>query len=160
MADGIGFNIHWFLDPWDEMQAELKIASDRATMYGLRAVGRAVRAGAKAQAPVYKGDDPRVTRGELKGSIKSSRRLTNIADGIYEMTVMPAGSKKKGTTVTRHAGPSRRTGGRQGARGVPLYRRQMEELYGYMKAGMAVAEGDAVRIFEEAYKKAFAKYAP
>lgn len=155
-----GFNIHWLLEPWNEMQAEIRIASDRATMYGLRAVGRAVRAAAKAQAPVYHGDDPRVNPGDLKRSIKSSRRLRNVADGIYEMSVMPAGNKKKGTHVTRAHGPSRRTGGKQGARGVPLYRRQMEEMYGYMEAGIHFAEADAVRIFEEAYAKAFEKWAP
>ena len=160
---------HWFTDPWYEMQAELKIASDRATMYGLRAVGRAVRAAARAQAPVYKGDDSRVVPGDLKRSIKSSRRITKLGGGTYQMAVMPVGNKEKvskkgkvtrGTAVTRAAGPSTRGGGRQGARGVPLYRRQMEEKYGYMRAGMAVAEADAVRIFEDAYKIAFEKYAP
>lgn len=146
--------LHWFTDPWTEMQADLKIASDKATMYGLRAVGRAVRAAARAQAPVYKGSDPRAQAesGQLKKSIKSSRRITSVGSGTYSMTVMPAGNKKKGTHVHRTSGG--------GLRGVPLYRRAMEEKYGYMRAGIGIAEADAVRIFEDAYKIAFEKWAP
>lgn len=153
MADG--FDIHWILEPWNEMQVELQRASDRATMYALRAVGRRVAAVARSNAPVYHGDDPRAQAesGNLKRSIKSSRTIKRGA-GIYEMKVMPVGSKKKGTAVRRHGT------GRGQVRGVPLYRRKMEEKYGYMRAGFAVAEGDALAIFEEAYKKAFAKYAP
>ena len=148
--------VHWFTDPWKEMQVDLQRASDRATMYGLRAVGRRVRAAARSQAPVYSGPDPRAQAeaGNLKKSIKSSRRLKSVASSTYEMSVMPAGSKKQGTAVKRH-------GSSQGAvRGVPLYRRAMEERYGYMRAGMGVAEAEAGRIFEEAYAKAFERYRP
>lgn len=147
-------NLHWFTDPYFEMQDELKIASDRATMYALRAVGRAVRAAARAQAPVYKGSDPRAQAesGSLKKSIKSSRRLSRVSSGTYSMTVMPTGSKKQGTHVRRTSGG--------GLRGVPLYRRQMEEMYGYMKAGIDIGDAAMEAIFEDAYKTAFAKYAP
>lgn len=160
MSDGIGVSIHWFTAPWDEMQAELKIASDRATMYALRAVGRAVRAAARAQAPVYSGTDPRAQaeRGNLKRSIKASRRLSHMADGVYEMRVMPVGNRKQGTAVHRH-GKQRGQAG-SAARGVPLYRRQMEEMYGYMRAGMNIGDAAMVAIFEDAYKTAFAKWAP
>ena len=76
MADS--FSLHVFTDAWDEMQAELKVASDRATMYALRATGRAVRAAARGAAPVYRGTDKRAMAesGNLKKSIKSSRNLT------------------------------------------------------------------------------------
>jgi hypothetical protein len=151
MADDIAI-WHIVTAPWDAMQVDLDRASDRATMYGLRAVGRAVRAAARAQAPVYKGNDPRVVSGELKRSIKSSRRLTSVGSGTYSMTVMPTGNKKQGTAVRRTSSG--------GLRGVPLYRRQMEQKYGYMRAGINVANADAVRIFEDAYKIAFAKWAP
>lgn len=174
MADGFGFSIDWFLDPWKEMQAEADLLTDRATMYAIRAVGRAARAAARAHAPVYKGDDPRAQAesGNLKKSIKSSRRLKHIATGVYELTVMPVGSKKQGTHVQRYGNDAARastlakrrkrgigatTSGQ--VRGVVLYRRQMEEIYGYMRAGVAFAETDALRIYEEAYKKALEKFA-
>ena len=156
MASGIVAEIHWMLQPWDAMQADLKYASDKATMYGLRAVGRAVRAAARAQAPVYHGDDPRATAesGSLKKSIKSSRRITNIASSVYQMRVMPTGTRKQATAVRRHGK------GQGQVRGVPLYRRQMEQEYGYMRAGINIGEAAAMAIYEDAYAKAFAKYAP
>ena len=173
MADG--FDLHIFTEPWDEMQAEIKTASDRATMYALRATGRAVRAAARGAAPVYKGSDKRATAesGNLRNSIKASRSLTRIGDGTYQLTVMPVGSVKQGTAVSRYGNKAARAStlarrsaqgsGRSSSgevRGVPLYRRQMEEKYGYMKAGINVGLADARAVYEEAYAKAFAKYAP
>ena len=178
MADGI--QIRWFLEPWNEMMAEIGPATDRATMYALRAVGRRVRAVARSQAPVYNGTDPRARaeRGNLKKSIRSSRRLTHVSADTYQMAVMPVGSKKQGTSVVRYdagantIGYARKTGhnairttsggnstGGQ-VRGVLLYRRQMEDQYHYMEAGYAAAEAEAGVIIEEAFAKAWEKWRP
>lgn len=151
MADG--FNLHLFTEPWDEMQDALKVASDRATMYALRATGRALIRSAKAKAPVYTGTDPRAVAesGQLRKSIKNGRVIKQ-GGGVYQLQVMPAGSKKKGTHVHRT------TGGE--LRGIPLYRRQMEAKYGFMKSGVNDGLAEARTIYESAYAKAFIKYAP
>lgn len=166
MASGVDFNFHLFTDPWDEMQAEIARVQPRATMYALRRTAAAVRAGARAAAPVYHGSDPRATAesGNLRKSIKSSRSIKNLGGGEFSMTVMPTGSKKQGTGVVRHGNSARRDGDTSKSsgevRGVPLYRRKIEEKVGYMKAGIDLGEGEARTIFESAYAKAFAKYAP
>jgi hypothetical protein len=146
-------------------------------MYAMRSVGRSIARAAKTRAPVYKGDDPRAQAesGNLRKSIRNNRRIKNIA-GIYEMYVGPFGSKKAGTAVVRYnshgitAGHARATGhnaarveaggfSTQGqVRGVPLYRRKIEEKTGFMRTGFAVGTADMHAIYEEAYAKAFAKY--
>lgn len=134
------------------MQLDVSRASDRATMYALRATGRSVIRSARSRAPVYSGNDPRVTPGDLKRSIKNGRTIKRGA-GTYELHVKPTGDVKKGTAVIH----SRRTG--NAIRGIPLYAPKMEALYGYMKAGVSIGEGEARSIYESAYAKAFAKYA-
>ena len=148
---GDGFSLHLFTEPWDEMQRELAIASDKATMYALRATGRSLIRGARAKAPVYSGSDPRVTPGDLRRSIKNGRTIKH-GGGLYELRVSPAGNKKKGTHVHKTKG--------SGLRGVPLYAPKMEEKYGYMQAGYGAAMAEVHEIYTAAYVKAFAKYAP
>lgn len=151
MSDGVSW--HLVLEPWDEMMAALEVAQNRATQYALRATGRALIRSAKAKAPVYSGSDPRAAAesGQLRKSIKNGRVIKQ-GGGTYQLSVMPAGSKKKGTHVHRTSGGE--------LRGVPLYRRQMEEKYGFMKGGVNDGLAEAREIYESAYAKAFAKYAP
>jgi hypothetical protein len=151
MADGFSFNL--ITEPWDEMQRELEIASDRATMFALRATGRAVVRAARAKAPVYSGPDPRATAesGQYRRSIQSGRTITR-GGGNYELHVKPTGSIRKGTHVHRTSEGE--------LRGVPLYAKKLEAMYGVMEAGVDDAEAQALEIYEAAYAKAFAKYAP
>lgn len=148
-----GFDLHVITEPWNAMQAELKVASDRATMYALRATGRSLIRAARSQAPVYSGPDPRPKPGDLKRSIKNGRTIKR-GGGNYELHVKPVGDVRKGTAVIH----SRKTG--RALRGVPLYAPKMEAKYGYMKTGVEVGLADARVIYEAAYRKAFAKYAP
>lgn len=159
------------------MTDEIPVVTKRATMYAVRATGRAIARAAKSRAPVYKGTDPRATAesGNLRKSIKNARRLRTDGD-IYELKVGPFGTKKQGTAVVRYdshgntAGYARATGHnaiRTGSgghstegqvRGVQLYRGQMEDLYGYMRTGIELGDATAKEIFEAAYAKAWAKW--
>ena len=152
MADGISWEL--ITAPFKEMQADIAATQDRATMYAMRRVGAAIRTAAKAKAPVYSGSDPRASAesGNLRKSIKASRSITRLGAGNFSMTVGPFGTKKAGTAVRRH-GTSKGQ-----ARGVPLYRRKMEDRYGYMQAGIDAAEATGAAIYEAAYAKAWAKY--
>ena len=148
MADGLSFEM--ITKPFDDMLADMHRTADKTTMYALRATGRAVAREAKKSVPVYSGPDKRVTPGELKKSIKNSRRLTKNGTGDYGLSVGPFGSKKKGTAVHYRNGSS-------GAlRGVPLYRGKIEDRVGYMKRG--ISDVDFRRTFEDALAKAFEKY--
>jgi hypothetical protein len=71
-------------------------STDRATMWALRQGGRKLASYAKAEAPVYNGTPRRsqgqpVLRGELKKSIKSSKRLKSTGRGGYALKVGPRG---------------------------------------------------------------------
>jgi hypothetical protein len=76
--------------------ARIERSTDRATMWALRQGGRKLGSYAKAAAPVY-GGPPRmsqgqpVKRGELKKSIKSSKRLQRTGPGGYALKVGPRG---------------------------------------------------------------------
>ena len=102
MSDGLSF--HLFTQPFEDAMAEVSRTTDRTTMYALRATGRAMARVAKSRAPVYEGPDPRATAesGNLRKSIKNSRRITRLGVGDYSMKVGPFGSKKKGTAVSRY----------------------------------------------------------
>ena len=152
---GSGISFDMLTGPFNDRAKELNKVTDKATMYALRATGRYIIRAAKAKAPVYHGTDPRATAesGNLKKSIRNSRRLVRAGTGDYSMKVGPFGTKKAGTAVTRSGS------GRGQLRGVQLYRGQMEVIYGYMAAGIAVADGAAARaIFETAYAKAFERF--
>jgi hypothetical protein len=137
---------------FDAMTVEIKDPTRRATMYAMRAVGRSLAKVAKGNAPVYSGTDSRATPGDLRKSIKNARRMTAAGD-TFELKVGPFGSKKQGTAVTRH-GQSKGQ-----VRGVPLYRAKMEDRYGYMRSAISAGEGSAEVIFNEAYAKAWARWA-
>jgi hypothetical protein len=76
--------------------ARIERSTDRATMWALRQGGRKIQSYAKAAAPVYTGK-PRtsqgqpVLKGELKKSIKSSKRLKSAGPGSYSLKVGPRG---------------------------------------------------------------------
>lgn len=134
------------------MTVDIKDPTRRATMYAMRAVGRAIAREAKSRAPVYHGSDPRVTPGMLKKSIANARTMKAFGD-TYELKVGPFGSKKKGTAVTRHGSGSGQV------RGVPLYRAAMETKYGYMRGAMGTADAAMSSVFNDAYAKAWARWA-
>jgi hypothetical protein len=136
---------------FDAMTVEIKDPTRRATMYAMRATGRALARIAKSNAPVYSGTDSRVNPGDLKKSIRNARTMVAAADN-YELKFGPFGSKKKGTSVTRHG-----TGKGQ-IRGVPLYRGAMETKYGYMASAMGMADATVEALFTDAYAKAWAKW--
>ena len=81
MADTISFKV--FTADWQKAMKDVDRRVDRATMYGLRAVGRRVKQEAKKEVPVV--------TGALKASIHSSRRLRPRGPGAYEITVAPRG---------------------------------------------------------------------
>jgi hypothetical protein len=179
VANEFGISFSMFTDPFNAMVADANRLSDRATMYALRATGRRLASRARSKAPVYKGDDYRARgeSGNLRRSIRNARRLTS-AGGNYSLKVGPFPSKKQGTEVVRYgtrrgvaidsrtaahlgiAGPSMKHGETtQGqVRGVQLYRRKMEEKYGYMAAGFASLEGEITEIYQSAIAKALEKY--
>ena len=108
---------------------EMEDVTKSATFYALREAGRKLQAVAKVRAPVYKGalnESPygdaqaKAESGQLRDSIKNARRIKNDG-GSYSLSVGPFGK------VTRAKG--------SGARGVQLYRGQVEEMYHYMASG-------------------------
>lgn len=156
-------SINWVTKPFEDAMDDIRRtdgAADRATKYALRATGRAMVRVAKANAPVYKGTDPRAVaeKGNLRRSIANARKLTGDAATGYTLKVGPFGTKKKGTDV-RRTGPSRREGGTSGqVRGVPLYRAKMEAKYGFMAAAVGMGDAAIRQIYEDAMAKALAKY--
>ena len=158
MTDTVSFTMD--TRQFDEMAEGTVKANHKATMYAMRATGRYMVRIAKAKAPVYKGTDPRAMAesGNLRRSIANAKRLENAGE-TYTLKVGPFGTKKKGTLVTR-TGKSRKEGGTGGqVRGVPLYRGQMEEMYGYMAAAINAGNSAAVKaIYDAAYDKAWAKW--
>lgn len=106
---------------------------DRATMYALRAAGRAVKSAAKRRAPQNRADTPAAPRGRLKASIHSSRRLVKFAPGSYRVHVVPVGPV------------------------VNLYRGKMEERYGFMAAGLAEGEAKMAAQFVATFERTLAK---
>lgn len=151
MADD--FSMVTITAPFKAALDDANRVSDKATMFALRSLGRFTGRAAKAKAPVYRGTDPRAQAesGNLKKSIKNSKRLTQVGH-TFSMKVGPFGSKKAGTSVTRHG-----TGQGQ-LRGVQLYRASQESIYGYMAAGVGEAGSGGREIFEAAYARAFARF--
>lgn len=146
--------------------AEMDRVTDKSTLYALRASGRLIVRKAKANAPVYKGSDPRALAeaGNLKKSISNSRTIVHLGVGDYSMKVGPFGRKKKGTGVVRHgsagAASSRKAGTstKGQVRGVPLYRAAMEEKYGFMASGVSGADAEIRKVYEEAMAKAYERF--
>lgn len=137
MADGIRFRID--SAPTIRELSEIDRRANRATMWALREVGRRVRREARSRAPVYHGPERtadvygqqvEMTPGELKKSIRSSRRLKNYGKGEYGLTVGPRGEH------------------------VHLYANRQEALTPYMKAGYEAAVRDAVELHAKAWERA------
>lgn len=96
MADQVSFSI--ITKPFtDEMKAQHKRV-DRASMYGLREVGRRVKREARKEAPRLSG--------AYRSSIKSSRRLKSTLGGGYSVKVGPRGGvlNPQGASVHLYAG--------------------------------------------------------
>ena len=159
--------MEWITGPFNDVMKDVNRVTDKSTLYALRATGRLVVRKAKGVGPVYPGEknqstspDPRAEAeaGNLKKSISNSRAIQHIGTGDYSMKVGPFGRSKKGTAVTR-TGPSRKKGGTGGqVRGVPLYRAQAEDLYGFMAAGLAAAGPEMRTIYEDALAKAYERF--
>ena len=64
---------------------------DRATMWALREVAREVRKEAGRYAPVGDGSDPREKPGQLKRSVRASRRIKRIGPHTFELVIGPRG---------------------------------------------------------------------
>ena len=176
MAELIGWDL--ITKPFQDVVADSKLTSRKVTMYALRQTGRKMAKIIKPNVPVYKGSDPRamVERGNLRRSVSNARKLNEIGYNEFSLAVGPFGRKKAATDVVRYGtgggiGASRAAHGhgislnQRGAqstagqvRGVPLYRRQIEEQYGYMRAGFASAEPIFRETYEAALAKGFEKY--
>lgn len=136
--------------PTVKAMADIDKRTDRATMYGLRAVGRKVKQEARRRAPVLKNQNlvnvrtvkalrkAGATGGEsrsqpipglLKDSISSGKRLTKTATG-YRIGIAPRGDR------------------------VHLYSGRMEARHHYMAGGHAAAESQMETIFVQAWTKA------
>ena len=141
MANGVSFEM--LTKPFTEFRIEQARVTDKTTMYALRAAGRKIGATARAT-PI-----PVVT-GNLKKSVKNSKRLNHVGTGDYSMFVGQFGTAKKGTAVHYRKGTS-------GAlKGVPLYRGKIEATVGYMKHG--VTGTDLRTIYETALAKAYQRF--
>jgi hypothetical protein len=153
MADG--FSISMLTGPFNDSIAEMNRVTDKATMYGLRTVGRTMQKAIKPKVPVYSGTDPRAQAesGNLKKSVRNSKRLVKVGVGDYSLKVGPFGTKKAGTAVTRHGSGSGQI------RGVQLYRAAQEVRHGYMATGVGDAQATVKTIYEAAYSKAWARFA-
>lgn len=127
MADGFDFSM--VTKPLVDALAERNRVMERAAMWAIRETGRAVRAAAKAEAPVYKGGMSQraykrgggragvgvsaPVSGLLRSSIKSSRMIGG--HGVFRLTVGPRGDR------------------------VHLYAGKIEADKPYMEAGYAAA---------------------
>lgn len=153
MADG--FSISMLTGPFSDSMDEWARVTDKATMYGLRTVGRTMQKAIKPKVPVYSGTDPRAKAesGNLRKSVRNSKRLIKLGVGDYSMKVGPFGTKKAGTAVTRHGSGSGQV------RGVQLYRAEQEVRYGYMASGVGDAQATVKTIYEAAYSRAWEKFA-
>lgn len=89
MSDGLHLNIRYQATLRDLALVDRSVS--RATMWGLRESGRKVKAAARRQAPVYKGQRKDIPRGRLKKSISSARSLRRTADGGWSLTIAPRG---------------------------------------------------------------------
>lgn len=89
MGDGI--SVKFFTKELTRGLKDMERRVDRATMWGLREVGRALKTSARKRAPVYRGRDVRAQSGRLKKSISSSRRLKKVGPHTYSLTVGPRG---------------------------------------------------------------------
>lgn len=141
MADG--FSLKFYTAGVTREVAGVNRELDRATAYGLRRVGALVRSQARSRAPVYAGPARKgVIAGELKKSIKTSKRVKN--DGVYRtLTVGPSG-------------PVRRDQG-GGAYGVPLYRKKAEAKTGFMQGGYEAGIASAGTTLEAAWAKSLGR---
>ncbi len=88
-----GFHASFVTKPFLHSLRELERRVDRATMWSLREVAREMAKEAQRNAPVYSGDDARAKPGELRRSIKPSRRLKHIGPHTYSTVVGPRGSR-------------------------------------------------------------------
>ena len=147
-------SLEWITAPFHDTMKDVARVTDKATLYGLRAVGRKGAAAARKNAPVYKGTDPRAVAesGNLRKSITNSRTIVHVGTGDYSMKMGPFGRKKRGTAVTRHG----KSAGQ--VRGVPLYRAAINDQVGFMQTGLDVMDGVAKETFETAYAKAYARF--
>ena len=153
-------DIEWLTSPFRDVMKDVHHVTDKATLYGLRAVGRKGVSAARKRAPVYQGDDPRAQAeaGNLRKSISNSRTIVHIGTGDYSMKMGPFGRTKKGTAVVR-TGASRKAGGTKGqVRGVPLYRSKVNDQVGFMQDGVAEMNDVAKETFEAAYAKAYERF--
>jgi hypothetical protein len=138
MRDGVSF--HMVLEPALRDMREMQRRTDRATMQGLRAVARKVGQEARRRAPVYAGparivnygdghSGPMVP-GELKRSIRSSRRLVRHGPGDYSLKVGPRGGH------------------------VHLYAAKQGALTPFMHPAYEVAKASAEAIHAKAWERA------
>ena len=147
-------NIDWLTKPFTDAMREMDRVTDKATLYGLRAVGRKGASAARSAAPVYRGDDPRAKAeaGSLRKSISNSRAIVHVGTGDYSMKMGPFGRAKKGTAVTRH-GKSKGQ-----VRGVQLYRAKVNDKARFMNAGIEAMDATAKATFESAYARAYERF--
>ena len=122
------------VDTWHAAVKTLDRAIDRATMYGLRAVGRTVKNAAKKRVPIYGGPDSRIPPGRLKQSIHTSKRLRKIGPHTYINHVGPWGPV------------------------VNLYRGKIEDQSGFMHDGYEAAMGTAIETYRRVYSRTFERF--
>lgn len=162
----IGVSVEIVTKPWKDMTHEAERVARRATMFGLRAVGRAVIRDARQIAPVYPGShnrsaypDPRAEAeaGNLRKSIRNAKRIKRVGDD-YELKVGPFGTKKAGTLPVRYGmegGMSAIADARSGARQFMVSRmatrnhafRQGNSTYGQVR-GVQLYRSQQESIYE------------
>ena len=172
-------SMEWIVSPFKDAMKDIHHATDRATLYALRQVGREGIKAARSKTPVYKGPDPRAQAesGNLRRSILNARQAIHLGTGDYSLKVGPFGRRNRGTSVARHGvgvstGTARAaavhgitlasrkagTSSKGQVRGVPLYRSKINEQTGFMDYGVRTMNGVAKETFESAYAKAYARY--
>jgi hypothetical protein len=144
--------------------ADIDRRADRATMYGLRAVGRRVKQEARRRAPVYKGTRSSMSLKDVKAARKAGRiashdrigrtvRAANLAEGNKVVPGLLKDSISSSKRLRREGDGYRLGIAPRGPR-VHLYSQKMEQRSPYMRPGWEAAQSEMEAIFMRTWTKA------
>jgi len=150
--------------PTRQAMADIDRRADRATMYGLRAVGRKVKQEARRRAPVYQGGRTTMSLKDVKagrkaGKVASHERVGRkvSAKNLVEGTAVVPGLLKDSISSSKRLkreGDFYRLGITPRGPRVHLYARKIEARSPYMRPGWDVAQAEMEQIFVRAWTKA------
>jgi len=144
--------------------ADIDRRADRATMFGLRAVGRKVKQEARRRAPVYQGGRTTMSLKDVKAGRKAGKVATHDRAGrqVHAANLVEGNAVVPG--LLKDSISSSKRFKRQGdfyclgiaPRGprVHLYSAKLEAARPYMQPGWDVAQAEMEAIFVKAWTKA------